>query len=47
MNGDRPWAEWTYMVVGVVAWLAVTLIVAAYAAVAHLVKTWFVRRWGM
>ncbi len=29
MNGDRPWAEWTYMVVGVVAWLAFGLITLA------------------
>jgi P-type Mg2+ transporter len=28
-------------------WLALTLIVAGYVILAHLVKTWFVRRWGM
>ncbi len=28
MNGDRPWAERTYMVVGVAVWLIVTVGVA-------------------
>jgi P-type Mg2+ transporter len=28
-------------------WLAVFLIILGYCALAHLVKTWFVRRWGL
>jgi Mg2+-importing ATPase len=28
-------------------WPAVLLIILGYCVLAHLVKTWFVRRWGM
>ena len=28
-------------------WIYVTAMMLAYAALTHLVKTWFVRRWGM
>jgi haloacid dehalogenase-like hydrolase len=28
-------------------WLAVFLIILGYCVLAHLVKTWFVRRWGL
>jgi Mg2+-importing ATPase len=28
-------------------WLAVFAIILSYCVLAHLVKTWFVRRWGL